>query len=123
MNFKYDHIVTFLWVKNWDTAINFYSQTLGFNKTYESEGWAEFNIPGLKDVYFAINRWNNDESIPQNHFITFRVSNLDNFLKHLKEHNVKITSEIEEFIEEGQGLRMFKFSDPDGNILTASEII
>jgi len=119
---KYDHAISFLWVKDWDRALRFYGDTLGFGKVYESDGWAEFKIPGVKDSFIAINRWAVDNALPKNNFITLRVLDLMEFKKYLESKSVHIKGDVEEYVDEGQGLRMFKFFDPDRNVLTAAQI-
>ena len=119
---QYDHAISFMWVKNWDRAVHFYGDILGLTKAYESEGWAEFSVPGTRDSYIALNRWAKDEPHPTNHFITLRLKNLDEFRTYLKEKNVFLRGDVQEFLDENQGLRMFKFEDPEGNVLTAASI-
>ena len=63
---QYDHAISFMWVKDWDRAVHFYGDILGLTKAYESEGWAEFSVPGTRDSYIAINRWAKDEPHPIN---------------------------------------------------------
>ena len=50
------------------------------------------------------------------------MKNLDEFRKYLKSKNVYLAGDMMEFLDEGQGLRMFKFEDPEGNVLTAAQI-
>ncbi len=119
---QYDHAVTFLWVTMWEEANRFYTDVLGFSRDYESEGWAEYSVPGLEDTYFALNHWVKEQPHPVNSFITLRVSDIRAFRAHLEEQSVELMGPIQEFMEEGQGLSMFKFKDLDGNILTAAQI-
>lgn len=120
---RYDHFVSFVWVQDWEQALSFYSDVLGFTKAYESEGWAELAIPGIKGVYLGLNKWGKPgEAPPTNSFITFRVEDLDAFHNHLEANRVRFKGDIWSFDDEGQGMRMFKFYDPDGNVLTVSQI-
>ncbi|MEA1911796.1 MAG: hypothetical protein U9N32_09020 [Spirochaetota bacterium] len=48
------------------------------------------------------------------------IDNLDGFRKFQESHNVHLVGETREFAD--QGMRMFKFKDPDGNTLTVSEV-
>jgi catechol 2,3-dioxygenase-like lactoylglutathione lyase family enzyme len=118
----YKNLITFVWVKDWSKAIKFYCETLGCTKAYESEGWAELSIPGVRNAYLAINQWKKDAPLPRNEFVTLGVNDLDAFRAHLAASGVHLKGEIAEYLEEGQGMRMFKFGDPDGNILTASAV-
>jgi catechol 2,3-dioxygenase-like lactoylglutathione lyase family enzyme len=118
----YDHVLSFVWVSDWKRALSFYTNVLGFNKAYESEGWAELSVPGLNDSYIALNRWARDEQFPKNKFVTLRVRDLNEFRKHLEEKRVRFTGADNEFLDEGQGLKMFKFYDSEGNVLTAAQI-
>ena len=88
----------------------------------ESEGWAEFIVPGLKDSYVALNRWALDTPQPKNEFLTLRVLDLGEFKSYLESKNVRTRGEVDEFLDENQGLRMFKFYDSEGNTLTAAQI-
>jgi len=119
---QYDHAISFIWVKDWDKTLHFYTEVLGMTKVYDSEGWAELSVPGVKDSYIALNRWVRNEGQPKNEFITLRMKNLDEFRKYLKSKNVYLAGDMMEFLDEGQGLRMFKFEDPEGNVLTAAQI-
>jgi hypothetical protein len=78
---------------------------------------------GLKDSYIALNRWALTTPPPKNEFLTLRVTNLDEFKSYLESKNVRIRGDMEEFLDEDQGLRMFKFNDTEGNMLTAAQII
>ena len=118
----YDHALTFLWVADWDRALRFYTDVLGFRKDYESEGWAELAVPGVKDSFVALNRIGKGKEFPRNEFFTLRVPELDAFRSYLVSRGVPMRGDVMEFRDEGQGMRMFKFLDPDGNVLTASQI-
>jgi len=123
MKNEYVDTITFMWVKDWDRSIAFYEGVLGFRKVYESEGWAELAIPGITQFYLAINRWAATEEMPLNSFVTLRVKDLNAFRDRLAERKVKLKGEIQEFVQDDQGLRLFKFFDPDGNLLTACEML
>ena len=119
---SYDHALTFLWVTDWDRAMRFYTEVLGFRKDYESEGWAELAVPGVTDSFVAPNRIAAGRELPRNEFFTLRVPDLDAFRGYLSGRGVFLKGDVVDFREEGQGMRMFKFLDPDGNVLTASQI-
>ncbi|MCK9461149.1 MAG: VOC family protein [Proteobacteria bacterium] len=118
----YDHALTFLWVTDWDRALRFYTEVLGFRKDYESEGWAELAVPGVKDSFVALNRIAAGSELPRNEFVTLRVPDLDAFRAYLAGSGVFLKGDVVDFRDEGQGMRMFKFLDPDGNVITASQI-
>ena len=117
---RYNNILTYLWTVNMEKSRAFYSDVLGFSVVFESEGWIEFSIPGTQNAFMALNRWAGRERHPVNEFITLSIDNLDEFRETLESRLVPLHGEIREFPE--QGLRMFKFLDPSGNILTAAEV-
>ena len=119
---SYKNLISFFWARDWDKSLKFYADVLGCTKIYESEGWAELSVPGVKTSYLALNHWTAEGEMPLNTFITFGVDNLDEFRAHLIANDVHMRGEIKSFMEEGQGMRMFKFADPCGNILTASSV-
>lgn len=120
MDQTYNNIISFVWSKNIKRALQFYEEILGCKKAYESQGWIELSIPGLKTGYIAVNRWAKKEDPPVNQFITLGVNNLDDFKSYLLSKDVEMYKDTFEFYEEG--IKMFKFYDPDGNILTAAEV-
>jgi catechol 2,3-dioxygenase-like lactoylglutathione lyase family enzyme len=120
MNQTYNNIISFVWSKDVKKSLQFYEEILGFKKAYESQGWIELSIPGLTTGYIAINRWAKKENPPVNQFITLGVDDLDGFKAYLEGKKVEMYKETFEFYEEG--IKMFKFYDPDGNILTAAEV-
>jgi catechol 2,3-dioxygenase-like lactoylglutathione lyase family enzyme len=120
MDQTYNNIISFVWSKNIKRALRFYEEILGCKKAYESQGWIELSIPGLKTGYIAVNRWAKKEDPPVNQFITLGVNNLDDFKSYLLSKDVEMYKDTFEFYEEG--IKMFKFYDPDGNILTAAEV-
>ena len=121
MKMEYSHIISFVWVRDWERAVDFYKNVLGLNKTYESEGWAEFAVPGTRGAYIALNKWAREGEAPTDTFITLGVSDLDQFRRYLLDKDVVLAGDIVTFQGERQGIRMFKFRDPDGNVLTAAE--
>lgn len=101
-------------------AKNFYIDILGFQQLSSTDGWVELSVPGLSTVFFALNQWPLDSPAPQNNFVTLGVGNLAEFRKYLSEKNVKLKGETE-FHEEG--IKLLKFFDPDGNTITAAEVV
>lgn len=55
-----------------------------------------------------------------NEYLTLSIDNLDEFKARLESKGVFLKGEVREFPE--QGMRMFKFLDPAGNVLTAAEV-
>jgi catechol 2,3-dioxygenase-like lactoylglutathione lyase family enzyme len=120
MDLEYKNIISFVWSRDIEESAHFYCHILDFKKVYESEGWVELSIPGLHTGYLALNLWTRQDEFEKNRFITIGVDNLDAFRSHLEKHDVKIEKIIREFYEDR--IRMFKFFDPDGNIITAAEV-
>ncbi|MDD5306560.1 MAG: VOC family protein [Deltaproteobacteria bacterium] len=122
MKATYKGMLAFVWVTDMEKALRFYLDVLGFSRVYENAGWIELAAPGIKTAYLALNRWGQRTKPPKNEFVTLRVDDLEAFHVHLIEHGVRMKGGIEEYVDEGQGMRMFKFYDPDDNILTASAV-
>ena len=116
----YKNVISFLWVKDIKTAMTFYADILGCKIVFESDGWAELSVPGAANTFFALNKWAGEGDHPLNDFLTLGIEDLDGFRKFLESNRVHLVGEIREFTE--QGMRMFKFQDPDGNTLTVSEV-
>jgi catechol 2,3-dioxygenase-like lactoylglutathione lyase family enzyme len=119
MKNAYTNLITFVWVKDLERAKKFYTQTLGLSVVFDSQGWVELSIPGTPGTFLALNRWAEAASIPVNEFITFGVADLKDFHARLTRDDVHFKGDFVDFPEEG--LKMFKFFDPDGNVLTASQ--
>ena len=117
----YSHAISFVWVKKWDEALSFYRDVLGLNRVYESDGWVELSLPGLDRTYVALNRWSSPEQAPHNEFFTLGVEDLDAFKRHLESMGVALEGDVVTLRDDRQSLRMLKFFDPDGNVLTAAE--
>lgn len=120
MKQKYKNILSFVWTSNIEKSKAFYSDILGMNVVFESDGWVEFSIPGTSNAFLALNKWSENSRHPVNEYITLSIEDLDRFRKTLESKGVSIKGEVREFPE--QGLRMFKFFDPSGNVLTAAEV-
>ena len=116
----YKNVISFLWIKNMKAALTFYADILGCKIAFESDGWAELSVPGAPNTFFALNKWAGNEDHPNNDFLTLGIENIDEFRNFLETHNVHLVGDIREFAD--QGMRMFKFKDPDGNTLTVSEV-
>ncbi len=116
----YKNILTFVWTGNMEKAMAFYRDVLGFSVVFESDGWVEFSIPGTQNAFLALNRWAGEGRHPVNEFLTLSVDNLDEFREKLETKRVALQGPVREFPE--HGMRMFKFLDPAGNVLTAAEV-
>jgi catechol 2,3-dioxygenase-like lactoylglutathione lyase family enzyme len=116
----YKNVISYLWVKNTKTALEFYANILGCKIIFESDGWAELSVPGAPNTFLALNKWGGKGEHPLNDYLTLGIDDLNGFRKFLESHRVHLIGEIREFPE--QGMRMFKFQDPDGNTLTVSEV-
>ena len=114
----YKNIIAFLWTRDLPKARKFYIEVLGLKKSFEADGWCELGVPGANNAYLALNRWVKDEPIPENNYITLGISDLTTFHQGLLDAGVKLKGDIIEF---DQGMRMLKFFDPDGNIITVAE--
>jgi catechol 2,3-dioxygenase-like lactoylglutathione lyase family enzyme len=102
-------------------TLNFYENVLGFKKAFESDGWIEMAVPGVTNAYIAINEWKKEGTYPINGFLTFGISNIEEFKAHLIAEEVSLQGDIVEFAE--QGMKMLKFYDQDKNVITVSEVI
>lgn len=120
MKQKYKNILTFVWTSNMEKTRAFYTGVLGFSVIFESEGWIELSIPGTQNAFMALNRWVKKDRHPLNEYITLSVGNINDFKETLASKLVPLKGDIREFPE--QGLRILKFFDPAGNVLTAAEV-
>jgi catechol 2,3-dioxygenase-like lactoylglutathione lyase family enzyme len=117
---RYKNIIAFLWAEDFAKAITFYTDVLGLKKVYESDGWCELSVPGTRNAYLAVNRWTRDGKAPRNDFITFGIEGIDEYQEHLAANNVRLKGEMIELDQ--QGLKMLKFYDPEGNVITLAEV-
>jgi hypothetical protein len=67
-----------------------------------------------------VNRWTREGKAPRNDFITFGVEGIEDYLALLREANVRLKGELVELDQ--QGLKMLKFYDPEGNVVTLAEV-
>ena len=120
MDIKYKHAVTFVWSRDIEKTKHFYEHILGFKQVFESDGWIEMTLPGIPNVFIAINKWEKEGTYPVNEFMTFGVSDIEAFKAHLIAEEVSLKGDIVEFSDEG--LKMLKFFDQDKNIITVTEV-
>ncbi|RKX91112.1 MAG: hypothetical protein DRP59_08535 [Spirochaetes bacterium] len=120
MSQRYKSILSFVWTTDIEKSKTFYSNVLGMNVVFESDGWVELSIPGTQNAFIALNKWAQKGKHPVNEYLTLSVEGIDDFRKTLQARDVPLKGDMRDFPE--QGLRMFKFTDPSGNILTAAEV-
>ncbi len=120
MKQTYKNILSFVWTSNMEKTRAFYTDILGFSIVFDSDGWVECAIPGTQNAFLALNRWAGEGRHPVNEYLTLSVDNLDEFRKNLETKLVPLQGPVREFPE--HGMRMFKFLDPAGNVLTAAEV-
>lgn len=91
--------------KDPEALASWYKENLGIdrNKWEQQAGPTAFAPMSADSDYF---------STSQGFMLNFRVEDLDGFLKKLKDNNVKIVKEIEEYA--GMG-RFASIEDPEGN--------
>lgn len=116
----YKNLISFFWTADLARSLAFYTNVLGLRKVFEADGWVELAIPGTRNAYLALNRWTQDERAPRNDFLTLGVDDLDALQAALQEAGVRLKGGVVEFEE--QGLRMLKFYDPEGNVITLAEV-
>lgn len=120
MRSHYQNMITFVWVRDLQRALSFYQGVLGMDRVFEAAGWCELALPGTRNAFLALNHWTRDGEPPHNGFVTFGVDALDDFREHLRKSGVELKGDVIELHE--HGLRMLKFYDPDGNVLTLAEV-
>ncbi len=120
MNANYKNVISFMWTTDLPKALAFYSDVLGLKKVFESDGWCELSIPGTRNAYLALNVWTREGRPPRNEFVTLGVDDLDIHRERLEYNGVRLKGDVLSFEE--QGLRMLKFYDPEGNVITLAEV-
>lgn len=116
----YKNLISFVWSSDLARSLAFYTNVLGLQKVFEADGWIELSIPGTRNAYLALNRWTQVDRAPRNDFLTLGVDDLDALKGALDAAGVRLKGDILELEE--QGLRMLKFYDPEGNIITLAEV-
>jgi predicted enzyme related to lactoylglutathione lyase len=56
--------VVYYYIKNWEQAKKFYTETVGWPQVFGSDeiGWIEFGKEG--EIHLAISRWTDDSPVP-----------------------------------------------------------
>jgi len=106
-------------VENYEKMKKFYRTILGLPLNFEEErkDFIQYKV-GQSKTYLALLDTVKTGMTKAKGFVpTFEVSNLDQFVKRMKEKKVKVGSRI----AEGDHVRLVDFYDPNGNILQAFE--
>lgn len=97
-----------IFVRDFDRAVKFYTETLGIPLQYAEDGWAALDTMGIEVNLHAgrETKARSDETL-----VCFRVDDLDGVHSALKAKGVKMG----EIHSPCGGLRCTGFPDPDGN--------
>ncbi|MBI4575246.1 MAG: VOC family protein [Planctomycetes bacterium] len=99
-----------LYVNDWDKAVSFYQDTLGWEPTCKEEGWAEFKTGGVR---FALHATSNGKAVkPVDTHLDFFVQNVDKTMAALKAKGVKVAAEAHNVCGD---VWVGSFQDPFGN--------
>ncbi len=109
-----------LQVADLDTQVVFYQEVIGLRLIRKNESWAVFDAGG--GAIFELSAGGERSSLPktsrqQSLVAGFRVENLAEEVRLLREKGVSFLSEIESY----KSSRWVKFADPEGNILELKE--
>jgi catechol-2,3-dioxygenase len=102
----------FLKVKNFEKAIKWYSDVLGFSVrwVHEEGGYAALEIG---ETPLTLVRANENFKPVMEAYFNFYVPDLNDVYKHLKSYDVEVT----DIVDHGD-VQTFDFKDPDGNTLS-----
>ncbi|MGO3740771.1 bleomycin resistance protein [Kerstersia sp.] len=104
-------------VRDIQTACAFYSQILGFQKTFENGDPVGFMV--LKKDAAEIHLSQNKAHTPANmNVMHMFVDNIDTLYQHCTDAGVRI---IKSLTDKDYGQRAFVFADPDGNRIDVGE--
>lgn len=108
-----------IYVSDFEKSLTFYKKGLGFEVTYQEDGFAQFNTEG---AMLTIEKGGEKNAEPKDYkkngfLIQFEVEDIEKAVGYLKSNNVKITQEITD-LEFG---RVAMIMDPDGNQLQLLE--
>jgi predicted enzyme related to lactoylglutathione lyase len=109
-------------VDRWERAKAFYSGALGLrlDQCDDEAGYAAYFIDDSSPLLFLVRRPElvaNEES--RGGVVTFDVTNVEPLLEAV----VAFGGEVDEEIQEGEGVQIFTIYDPDGNVLELSQTI
>jgi predicted enzyme related to lactoylglutathione lyase len=104
-------------VSRWQEAKRFYCEVLGLSQTHcdDERGWVAFST-GSGPPLFLVRR---PERVGKGGgaVVTLECPDVDA----LRERLTRTGGRVEEELQEGAGVQIFTFYDPDGNYLKASE--
>ncbi|MBS3146643.1 VOC family protein [Candidatus Woesearchaeota archaeon] len=105
---KLDYIM--LHVNNMEKSANFYHHILGFPVKFKSDGWSELDT-GTTTIALHFTK----ETVSPSKFMSFGfiVDNIQESFNKLVVSGAKLNRNIE---EEGDGILMASFQDPDGHV-------
>ena len=102
-------------VRDWDSAVGFYRDTLGLTQKFadESMGWAEFDVGG--PVLGVERAEGDDELVGRFVGASLQVDDIDGICQRLMDLGVHFVSPPE---KQPWGGTLAHFADPEGNVLT-----
>jgi len=106
-------------VSNYEEMKKFYKGTLGLPLNFEEErkDFIQFKV-GSSKTYLALLDTKKTHMTRSKGFVpTFEVSDLDKFIRSVKEKGVRVGRRV----AEGDHVRLVDFYDPNGNLLQAFE--
>ena len=108
-----------VFTNNWDAALRFYRDTIGFPLTYSDReiGWAQFQ---LGSAYLGLERCDPEDSESQDLVgrfvgVSIEVDDIHSVYNQLTESGVEFTSKPS---QQPWGGTLAHFKDLDGNVLT-----
>lgn len=106
---------TMYFVKDMKAAVVLQREKLGFKPSYESEHWTEFSFNGHS---LCLHWSDSPEDLKKGGILIIRVSGLNEWQKHLKDHGVDVSKEITEV---SPGAYSLNYRDLDGNTYSLYE--
>jgi predicted enzyme related to lactoylglutathione lyase len=106
-------------VNDFEQAKKFYGSVLGLKKSFEMDGWAEFNSGGQDEASVGIST---GQYTPKEHgaTIVLRVDDIERERKRLESSGVKFEGKTEEI----PGMvKLAIFRDPSGNRLQLCQVL
>ena len=104
-------------VTDYDRSVAWYRDVLGFELVYELKeyGWCELKTP----FGFHIGIGQSETVTPGTLVPTFGVTDIDEAIAHLREHDVK----VEDWHEIPEMVRLSTFWDPDGTSWMLAQVL
>ncbi len=112
-----DNCVISVGVSDYDRALGWYRDLLGFELVYELKeyGWCELKTP----FGFNIGLGQTETVTPGSVTPTFGVTDIDAAIAYLREHDVK----VEDWHEIPEMVRLSTFYDPDGTSWMLAQLL